>query len=587
MRCNYLARPMALLRAALPLCLAAILLAACGTANPPRPSPTPAGTAAPTAAETLGASAQPPTLTPAPGETPLPTPAPQVFTIGLAEPPGSLDPALAIDRSGLLITRHIYEGLFAYEAGGTRPVAALADRWEVSPDGLTWTFHLRAGVQFSDGMPFDAEAARLNFERWQQASPPGSYLFWRAIFGGFAGENGPDGEPLSLLASASAPAAQTLVLVLTRPYAGLPNVLAMPSFAMVSPAAFASAEAAGQLEAASAGTGPYQLAGISPEQIVQLERSPGYWGGPAGPDSLIFKPIADDRQRLLALVSNEIEVMSSVNPNDYVAVESEGAATRLVFDPALDIVYLGFNHARSPWDNADCRLAVAYALDKARYAAQVFPGDAQPAQSMLPPAVWGHNVAVERNVDLALARQYLETCQAAGVTLPAAISFYVPPIPRPYLPDPAALGAAIQADLAAIGLNVTIASPDWQTVWLPDVHSGRADLFLLGWTGISGDPDSFMCPLFCGAEGAFNTSDSGQPEPPDVELAALLAEARETADPAVRQTLYEQAQARIANVVPAVPLVHRQTSWAFQSGIEGFVPSPIDSVFFGLHRPAP
>ena len=125
---------------------------------------------------------------------------------------------------------------------------------------------------------------------------------------------------------------------------------------------------------------------------------------------------------------------------------------------------------------------------------------------------------------------------AAGATLPVTTTLYVPPIARPCLPNPAALGAAIAADLATLGLHITVKSPDWQTVWLPDVHSGRADLFLLGWTGISGDPDSFLCPYFCGAEGAFNGGQGSLPAPPDDELAALLAQALQTTDPAARKS---------------------------------------------------
>ena len=587
----------ALPRAALMLCLAlGVAVSACGPAPQPTLTPGPravtatgAAAGTPTGLATTGpdataAASASPTL---PAASPTPAAPPKRFTIALADLPGSLDPALAADRSALLITRHLYEGLLTYEPGATKPAPALADRWEASADGLTWTFHLRLGVQFSDGAAFDAEAARLNFERWQNGDPPGGYSFWRAVFGGFAGEVGADGEPLSLLAGASAPASQTLVLSLTRPYAGLPNVLAMPSFAMVSPAAFQTPEAAARLESISAGTGPFVLAGAGAGPLVRLVRNPAYWGGhDGGPDELVFKTIPDDTQRLLALASGEIEAMSSVNPKDYGVVSAPRASTRLVFDPALDVVYLGFNQAHAPWDNADCRLAVAYALDKARYVQQAFPGDAQPALSILPPGVWGYEAAAgDRARDVGLARLHWQTCQDAGVTLPVTTTLYVPPIPRPYLPDPAALGAAIQADLAVLSLTVEIASPDWQSEWLPDVHAGRADLFLLGWTGISGDPDSFLCPLFCGDEGAFNTTPAGQPAPPDAELAALLQQARETVDPTARAALYAQAQARIFEVAPAVPLAHRQTSWAFRAGVEGYTPSPIDSVFFYLHGP--
>ena len=168
------------------------------------------------------------------------------------------------------------------------------------------------------------------------------------------------------------------------------------------------------------------------------------------------------------------------------------------------------------------------------------------------------------------------------MTAPLTVTLYVPPIERTYLPEPAGLGQAIQADLAAIGIPAQIASPAWETHWLPDVHTGRADLFLLGWVGVNGDPDSFLCSLFCGAEGAFNSDADGQPLPPDPELAALLKSARTVTDLAAREALYVQAHARIFETVPAIPLAHRKTAWAYRADVRGNVPSPIEDVFFGL-----
>jgi peptide/nickel transport system substrate-binding protein len=500
--------------------------------------------------------------------------------VGLVDPPGTLDPAHALDRSALLIARHLYEGLVAYEPGGTRPVPALAERWTASDDGLTWTFHLRPGATFSDGSPVTAEAARLNFVRWLSADPPGPYTFWRAVFGGFAGEMDADGEPLAIVADASATADDTLVISLNRPDATLPNSLALPSFGLVNPTALLAGGGL-SLEAASAGAGPYLLGDASQPGLVRLTRNPAYWAGAAmagGPDELIFKVIPDDTQRLLALQTGEIEVMAELNPADYAAATT--GDTRVDFDPALNVLYLGLNQAHAPWNNVDCRQAIAYALDRERYVRDYFPGDAQVAAAMQPPAVWGYVEPTEGyRFDLALAQAHWQSCLAAGATLPASVKLYVPPIPRPYLPDPAGLGEAIRADLAALSLTVEIASPDWQTTWLADVHTGRADLFLLGWSGINGDPDAFLCPLFCGWEGAFNTDENGNPIPPDADLAALLLQARIEVDPAEREALYAQAHNRLRASMPAVPLAHRQTAWAFRSGIEGYTPSPIESLF--------
>ncbi len=558
-------------------------------------SRTPAPTSVATAAGTQAASPAPAVTGTVPVDlpstavnpTPLPTvtPGPRVITIALPDVPGSLDPALAADRSALLITRHMYEGLLAYAPGGTNVVPALALSWGASADGLTWTFQLRPAVTFSDGAPFDAEAARSNFNRWRQATPAGQYLFWQTVFGGFAGQMGADGQPMSLVADVSTPGAQTLVLTLNRPDASLPNMLAMPSFAMVSPAAFQTAQAARGLEMASAGTGRYLLAQASQPDLVRLKRNPNYWDPTVpttGPTELIFKIIPDDTQRLLALQTGEVEGMASLNPHDYATASAPGAKTRLVFDPALDVLYLGFNQAHAPWSNLDCRLAVAYSLDKARYVHDFFPGDADVAVAMEPPAVWGYSAAAgDHGHDTAAAQQHWQACVASGVTVPLTTTLYVPPIPRPYLPDPASFGAAVQADLAGLTMTVVIQSPKWDT-WLPDVQAGRADLFLLGWTGISGDPDSFLCPLFCGQESAFNSGPNGQPAPPDADLADLLQKAVTTTDPTARIALYAQAHARILASVPAIPLAYRKTAWAFRADVQGYLPSPIDSVLFDL-----
>ena len=499
----------------------------------------------------------------------------------------TLDPANAADQPGLLITRHMYEGLVQYIPGTTQLAPALAESWEAAPDGLAWTFRLRGGVEFSDGTPFNAEAARLNFERWLNGTPPGSFVFWRTVFGGFAGEAGSDGEPLGLVDSVAAPNASTLVLTLNRPDGSLLSSLAMPSFAMVSPAALSQPDPMASLARESAGSGIFELAEWSEAGIIRLVRSASYWNASAssgdGPDELVFKVIVDDAQRFLALQTGEIEAVAGLDAAHYEAAAAPNGTTRLAFNPPLNVLYLGFNQARAPWRNLDCRLAVAHALDRDRYARDFFPGDGLPASAMQPESVWGYPAdSGVPGYDPTLAAQKWQACLQTGAALPPDATLYVPPIERPYLPQPAALGQAIQADLAAVGISVTVASPDWQAIWLPDVHSGRADLFLLGWSGLNGDPDSFLCPLFCGLEPSFNSDNSGLPLPPDAELAALLLEARAASGPGAREALYQQAHQRFFAALPAVPLAHRQSAWAFGADVRGFVPSPVESLLYDL-----
>jgi peptide/nickel transport system substrate-binding protein len=563
-----------------------LLLAAC-RGTPPSPTAT-------SIPPTLQPAAFTPNAATTPTALPTPTPGPRTLTIGLASDPGTLDPAEAVDESALLITRHLYEGLTAYEPGGTRAIPALAEAWDTSADGLKWTFHLRPGVRFSDGTPLTADSAARNFKRWLNRTPPGDYAFWHLMFGGFAGESDENGEPLSLLTAADAPDEATLTLTLRRPDAALPATLAMPSFALVNPIAFETGSAFGARGTASAGTGPFVLDGWRPESLIHLIRNPNYWGAPSSedprsgaegtPDELIFKIIPDDTQRFLALQVGEIEGMAHLNPKDYAAAQTS-LNTRMDFDPALNVLYLGFNQAHVPWGNLDCRLAVAFALNKARYVQEFFPGDADAALAMQPPAVWGYDASRgDRAHDPEQAKQHWATCvDAIGQrNMPDQITFYVPPEARSYLPYPAALGAALQADLASVGITVTLTSPDWQRLWLPDVHAGRADLFLLGWVGVNGDPDSFLCPLFCGNEAAFNSDGKGDPLPADEALATLLTSAHAATVQAQRESLYAQVHARIFDVVPAIPLAHRKTAWAYRAEVVGNVPSPIEDVFFNL-----
>ena len=557
------------------LLISQLLLTACATSTAtPLPAP---DIARPTATLSVG-----PTRAPTP--LPSPTPGPRAFTIGLAVQPGTLDPANAEDESALLITRHLYEGLVQYEPGTTRVQPALAESWEVSSDGRRWTFYLRRGVTFSDGAPLTAEVAAQNFRRWMTGLPPGRYTFWRLMFGGFAGEQDENGQPLSLIEAITSTSPGTLVLTTTIAYAPLLNTLAMPSFALVSSSAL-TPDSSSQEKGELAGTGPFVLKDWTKADLIVLERNPHYWGTPAQPDELVFKIIPDDTQRLIALQVGEIDGLTRLNPKDYGV--SANWPIRVEFDPPLEVLYLGFNQAHAPWGNLECRLAVALALNRERYIKDFFFADAQAASALQPPSVWGYFAPeVERAYNVEAAKAQWETCQAAitaaQVNMPETITLYVPPIPRPYLPRPKEMGEAIRADLAAAGISVTVASPDWQTAWLPDVNAGRADLFLLGWVGVNGDPDSYLCALFCGENAAFNTNRRGLPIPPDDELAQLLQAARSTPDPMEREKLYAQAHARIFETVPALPLAYRQTAWAFRADLQGTVPSPIEAVFFNV-----
>ncbi len=550
--------------ATLQLCAAATLLAACGA--PPTPTPaaqTPAATAAPA-------------LTATPVPTPTATPEPVIFTLGLPGPIDTLDPANAAEPSALLITRHVYDGLTRFTPGGVAVEPALAERWEIAPDATIYTLTLRAGVTFSTGAPFDAAAAQANVLRWLNRQGGGTFPYVPALFGGFFDQIDATGAPLSTVVTATAPAADTLVIQLRAPDSGLPATLAMPAFAMVDPAAWV--DGFGAPGTASAGTGPLRVRAWSQPDLVELEPNPGAWSGPSTVDVLRFKIMPDDAQRVIALQVNEVDAIAALPET-----ESDIASAwpvRVDAEPPQQVLYLGFNQGRRPWSTPACRLAVAAGLDRVALA------QAAGGRSL---ARGGLITTGEPPVpDVDAAKTLWTECvaqQDAPIATP--ISLYIPPIARPYLADPAAFGTVLQTQLAVIGIETTIVATDWSTQWLPDVQAGRADLFVLGIGNLNGDPGVLLCPLFCGVNAALRTSREGLAIAPDDELAGLLLQARATADPAQRDTLYQQAEALIAERLPVVAISSPTSAWAVRTEWQGEVIGPLEALFTAMTPIAP
>src|SRR5687767_2892975 len=159
------------------------------------------------------------------------------FVFGAAGDPAMLDPAFGSDGETFRVSRQIFEGLLGNELGGTDPVPELATDWEVSEDGLEYTFALQDGVTFHDGTDFNAEAVCFNFDRWYNfeglAQSPSASYYYQAVFGGFA--NTPDTP--SIYESCEATDENTAVIRLTQVTSKFPSALALPAFSIQSPTA--------------------------------------------------------------------------------------------------------------------------------------------------------------------------------------------------------------------------------------------------------------------------------------------------------------------------------------------------------------
>src|SRR5713226_8752291 len=188
--------------------------------------------------------------------------------IGVPGVPSTLDPATALEGAVPLVARQVFDTLVAYRQGSTDIEPALATRWNVSRDGLVWSFALREGVKFHDGSRLTATDVAASFARQLRGEVPGSPVVWSAVFRGVPG----------VVREVRAADSHTVQFVLVQPYAPLLTVLAHPGLGVVK--SVTGSDGAARL----IGTGPYRVVDAS-EGRLALEAVPDYWAGPPRPTS--------------------------------------------------------------------------------------------------------------------------------------------------------------------------------------------------------------------------------------------------------------------------------------------------------------
>lgn len=502
---------------------------------------------------------------------------------------GTLDPALETSANSLAPATHIYEGLTGFDPGTTNPVPALATSWDASSDGKEWTFHLRDGVKFQDGTDFNADAVVFNFERWWDTSNPynkgaDQFIYWDYMFQGFKG------DPNSVLSDIQKIDDSTVKLVLSVPNASLLNTLTMENFRFASPTAIQEqGDNYGTAEGKAIGTGPFMVEEWVKEDHITLARFDDYWGEKPTLDQIVYRVIPDTSAAFLALQSGEIDALSmwaSPSPDDINAAKND-PNLKVVYNPGLNVGYLGLNFSK-PWlQNMNVRLAIAHAIDKQAIIDAIYPGDAVPAAEFEPESLWGYNPNIEDySYDPQMARDLLQQAMDEGVQIPDPAIFYVMPVSRAYYPDPQAIGELIQSQLADVGINTEIQSPAWPDPYLSDLEEDgtKHDLFMLGWVGDNGDPDNFLCVFFCGGDTQFNNDGNGGGLPPDNEIADKLRAAVAETDHATREAMYEEINQLIHDRVISVPVVTRTPPTLFRADVSGYVPSPVREVLTYLTK---
>lgn len=516
------------------------------------------------------------------------------LVFGATGDPAMLDPAFGSDGETFRVSRQIFEGLLGNELGGTEAVPELAEDWEVSEDGLEYTFNLQQDVQFHDGTDFNAEAVCFNFDRWYNfeglAQSPSASYYYQAVFGGFAST--PDTP--SIYESCEATDENTAVIRLTQVTSKFPSALALPAFSIQSPEALQEYDAdnlGGSEDSLTyseyamehpVGTGPFRFDSWDRGNgEVTIVRNDDYWGEPAQLDEIIFRTISDGNTRRQELQAGSIDAYDFVAPADYDTLQEDGGQV-LVRDP-FNILYLGINGGNVPdsganpaLQNPQVRQALAHAIDRETIVTSLLPSGAEAATQFMPPTVdgWAEDVTTY-DYDPDRARQLLTEAGALGTTLRF---FYPTDVSRPYLPDPAAMFQVISQNLTDAGFTIEPTALPWNPDYLNAVQAGGADIHLLGWTGDYNDAYNFIGTFF--AEDANNQASAEFGAFSAPEIFAALAEADAEPDPEARTELYQEANRLIMDYLPGVPISHSPPALVVSERVQGLEPSPLTAEVF-------
>ncbi|GGP36673.1 ABC transporter substrate-binding protein [Saccharothrix coeruleofusca] len=509
------------------------------------------------------------------------------FTFGAAGAPKLFDPLFATDGETFRVARQMFDGLTTFKPGTAEPAPSLAESWESTPDGLTWTFKLRQGVKFHDGTAFDAQAVCANFDRWYNlkgaAQSDAVSQYYVDNFGGFS-----DGAKPSLYKSCSAKDANTAEVVLTSSTSKFPDILGLPSFSMQSPAALKQYDADNvQAQGDSfvfpayanehpTGTGPFKFGKYDKANgTVELVRNDDYWGEKTKLDKLVFRIIPDETARKQALQSGDIDGFDFPNAADWESLKSAGFNVQV--RPAFNILYFGINQKNNPaLRDLKVRQALAHAINREQLVKSQLPEGAEVATQFIPKTVGGFADDVTKYpYDLNKAKQLLAEANASNLTL----KFYWPSeVTRPYMPNPKDIYGAIAADLQQAGITIETVTKPWNGGYLTDVDQGIPDVFLLGWTGDTGSADNWIGTFFGNPENRFNTGAATWGN----DLAAQLKTADAEPDRTKRYGLYEDLNRKImSEYLPAIPVSHSPPALVVKNNVKGIVPSPLTDEKFG------
>ncbi|MBA0164054.1 glutathione ABC transporter substrate-binding protein GsiB [Pectobacterium versatile] len=465
----------------------------------------------------------------------------------------SLDPYDANDSLSQTVAKSFYQGLFGFDKD-MKLVNVLADSYDASPDGLTYTVKLHPGVKFHDGSAFNAAAVKVNLDR---ASNPDNRLKRYNLF--------------KMIDKTEAVDDLTVKITLKTPFSAFVNNLAHPAAVMISPAALK--QYGKEIGFHPVGTGPYRFVAWNQTDFVKVEKFNGYWkAGLPKLDSITWRPVVDNNTRAALLQTGEAQFAYPI-PFEQAKVLEKNDKLALVASPSILHRYISMNVTQKPFDNPKVREALNYAINKEALIKVAFSGYATPAEGPLPSSI---DYSVKYHpwpYDPAKARELLKEAGYPDGFTTTLWSSHNHSTAQKVL-------QFTQQQLAQVGVKVQVTAMDAgqraAEVEGKGVKETGVRLFYTGWSASTGEADWALSPLFATASwppAQFNTAFYSNPQ-----VDADLATALKTTDRTEKQTLYKDAQDKIWADAPWIFLATERLVSANSKKLTGFYVMP-DTLF--------
>ncbi len=491
----------------------------------------------------------------------------KTLVIAIQADPTGFDPEAVLNNTSGFIMSAVYDSLVRYKPGTVQVEPGLATSWDISSDGLTYTFHLRHGVTFSDGTPFDAQTYVQSLNRLFDKNDP-AYIY----------NTGPVESYIHFtydpVASYKAVGPYTVEFKLKHPFAPFLTSLAMVWNGVVSPAA--AVKYGKDFRNHPVGTGPFIFKDWVHNDHITLEANPNYWGGKPKVDRVIFKVIPDPQTAVLQMKQGQVQILADVSSQVIPAIKAD-PHLKLVTQPGLTINGIALPADTKPFDDVRVRQALNYAIDRQAIDKSLYNDLAVPMTSPLPKAQWSFDPSLQPyTYDPAKAKKLLAE---AGYPNGFKAELLAYNSARGYNPAGAQLAVAIQSYLKKIGVDVSIQQMEFGS-FLAKVRSGNYHgMSMTGWSGDNGDPDNFLYELFSSDTiPVGNTSHYKNPA-----LDKVLLQAQRETDHATRVKLYQQAQKTIWDAAPWIFVNNTLQVRAITDNVTGFVLNPTQ-MFFGLEN---